>query len=803
MRWLFAIFLALGIQAEELRIEVPAGEGTLVLKGAEARRQTLVTGKDGKDFTSEASWEVSAEGIVKVQKGYLVPVADGEVVVKAIAGEGAAELRVKVEDSKTEAPINFANQIVPIFTKNGCNGGGCHGKSGGQNGFKLSLLGFEPGDDYDFLVKEARARRVFPAAPERSLLLLKGTGVLPHGGGARLVEGSDDYRALTRWIGQGMPLGKESDPKLARVEVFPKERVMARGARQQLAVLAHYSDGSVKDVTRGALFEPNDKNLAKADENGLVNVFDLPGDVAVMVRYQDKVAVFRAMLPLGAPIAKMPEPRSYIDEHVFAKLRKMGLPPSDKSDDATFVRRVTLDIAGRLPTAEEARRFVADANPQKRDALIDALLDSTDYADYFANKWAALLRNKRTDPRHARGTFAFHGWLRDSLADNKPFDQLAREIVGASGEISENPPVAWFRQVRETNAQVEDAAQLFLGTRLQCAQCHHHPYEKWSQDDYYKFAAVFANTAKKPGAQSAEEMVFTRRGLARANHKKTGKPMEPGALGTSFSELRADDDPRQKLADWMAAPGNPFFARALVNRYWKHFFSRALVEPEDDMRETNPATNPELLEALARRFVETKFDLKQLVREICRSESYQLSSAPNEHNGVDRSAYSRYYAKRLGAETLFDSVNALIGAESKFEGVPVGTRAVQLPDNSFNASSYFLTVFGRPESSSACECERSQEASLAQALHLLNAKDLQEKLASDACRPAALAKDTRPEEEKLRELYQQAVARDPSAEEVATALAHLAKKPDPAGKRAAYEDIVWALLNTKEFLFNH
>lgn len=798
---LLAAILCANCFAQDLKIEIPGGDGLLVLKGADARRQILVSGKDGRDFSAEAAYEVSPEGVVKAHKGYLLPMADGEATIKARAGDLAAELKVKVENAKTESPINFANQIVPIFTKNGCNGGGCHGKSSGQNGFKLSLLGFEPGEDYEFLVREARARRLFPAAPERSLLLLKGAAMVAHGGGQRLTEGSDDYRLLVRWIGQGMPQGADTDPKLSRIEVFPKERVMARGGKQQLAVLAHYTDGSIKDVTRGALFEPNDKNLAKSDETGLVNVFDLPGDVAVMVRYQDKVAVFRAMLPLGAPVDKLPEPRNFIDTLVFAKLKKMGLPPSARADDATFVRRVTLDIAGRLPTADEAGKFVADPSPIKRDVLIDTLLDSTDYADHFANKWAALLRNKRSDPKLARSTFSFHGWLRDSFVENKPFDQLAREIVAASGEVSQNPAVAWFRQVGSPNAQLEDTAQLFLGTRLQCAQCHHHPYEKWSQDDYYKFAAVFSSTGKKPGAQAGEEIVFTRRGAARANHKKTGKAMEPGALGTHFADLQADDDPRQKLADWMAAPENPFFARSLANRYWKHFFSRGLVEPEDDIRETNPATNPELLDALAKRFVETKFDLKQLVREICRSETYQLSSIPNEHNAVDRSSYSRYYPKRLAAETLFDSVNSLIGAESKFDGVPVGTRAMQLPDNSFNASSYFLTVFGRPESSSACECERSQEASLAQALHLLNAKDLQEKLAADSCRPAALAKDTRPDEDKLRELYQQALARNPSDDEMKMALAHLNKKPD--AKRAAFEDILWALLNTKEFLFNH
>jgi hypothetical protein len=515
------------------------------------------------------------------------------------------------------------------------------------------------------------------------------------------------------------------------------------------------------------------------------------------------------MLPLGAPVENLPAPRNYIDEHVFAKLKKMGLPPSAPSDDATFLRRVTLDIAGRLPTIAEAKQFLANTDANKRDALIDTLLASTDYADHFANKWSALLRNKQTSPLHKRGTFSFHAWIRDSLAENKPFDQFVREIISASGDLTENPPVAWFRQVNNPNAQLEDTAQLFLGTRLQCAQCHHHPYEKWSQDDYYSLAAVFTQTGRKGGSQPGEEIIFHRRGNPSATNKKTKKPVAPAALGAKL-KLTSDDDPREALATWMSSPENPYFAKCLVNRYWKHFFNRGLVEPEDDMRETNPPTNPELLNALAHHFVESNFDLKKLVRTICQSRAYQFSSIPNEHNKVDKLSYSRYYAKRLSAETLYDSVATLLNAEIKFEGVPVGTKAIQLPDNSFNSSSYFLTVFGRPDSTSACECERSQEASLAQALHLLNSKDIQDKLVADTSRPALLAKDTSSDDDKIRSLYLLALAREATPDEIKTGVAHIQKKTAglaadklPAAKRVAYEDIIWALLNTKEFLFNH
>jgi len=788
------------------------------MRGADARRQLLVTAKfsqgDVRDYTREVSYEASPSGVVQISRtGRVTPLADGKATITAKTPEGlAATLAVSVDEFKNVPPINFPNQIVPIFTKAGCNAGGCHGKASGQNGFKLSLLGFEPTEDYEHLTKEARGRRIFPAAPDRSLLLQKATATLPHGGGKRLTVDSDDYKLLMRWIAQGMPYGKPTDPTVARIEVFPKERTMPLDGEQQLAVMAHYTDGTTEDVTRSALFEPNDKDLAKTDETGRVKVFEQPGDVAVMVRYQAKVAVFRATVPLGAPVGDLPPAKNFIDELVFKKLSTVGMPASELCDDSTFIRRVCIDIAGRLPTAEETRKFLADKDPAKRDKWIDSLLDGTDYADYFANKWSALLRNKRGAPTHTRGTYAFYDWIRDSLLANKPYDQFTREVVAASGDLSQNPPVAWYRQVNNLNAQLEDTAQLFLGMRLQCAQCHHHPFEKWSQQDYYSFAAFFSQVGRKAGAQPGEEIIYAKRGIPAATNKKTKQPVPPAGLGDVPLKLSADDDPRQALADWMSSKDNPFFAKALVNRYWKHFFNRGLVDPEDDMRETNPATNPELLDALAKNFIDSGFDMKNLVRTICRSQVYQLSSIPNQFNAVDKQYFSRYYPKRLTAEVLLDAVDEVTRSDSKFDGLPPGTRAVQLPDNSFNANSYFLAVFGRPDSSSSCECERSQDASLAQSLHLLNSKDVQDKLTNPKGCAATLAADTKQEDEKkIHELYYTAFSRAPDAKELELALNYLGKTPkdkdgkaDPKlGKQQGYEDIIWALINTKEFLFNH
>lgn len=713
-------------------------------------------------------------------------------------------------DAPEPRPLNFANDIVPILTKGGCNGGGCHGKAGGQNGFRLSLLGFEPEEDYEHIVNEARGRRVFPAAPEQSLLLTKGIAELPHGGGKKLDPKSEDYADLVRWIREGMPYGKDTDPKMARISVEPAKATMAMKDTQQLKVIAHYTDGSTRDVTKRALYEANEKGMAETTEGGLVTLYDLPGDVAVMVRYQGKVSTFRASIPLGAPVAELPPSSNFVDDLVFAKLKTIGIPPSAIADDATFLRRVTLDLTGRLPTAAEMKDFRASTAANKRAALVDRLLDSPEYAEYFANKWSALLRNQRTQPLYARGTYLFWQWIRDSIADNKPYDQFVSELVSASGEIEHNPPVAWYRQVKDMKQQMEDVAQLFLGTRMQCAQCHHHPFEKWSQQDYYGFAAFFSNVSRKASTFANEEMIFHRRGVAQATNIRSKATVMPTSLGGSAVKLEPQQDPRRALAEWMSQKDNAFFAHTLVNRYWKHFFNRGLVEPEDDMRETNPPVNPELLAALADSFVKSRYDLKQLIRTIVTSTTYQLSAIPNAHNAKDRQNFSRYYPKRLNAEVLYDAVNTLLGVESKFEGQALGTRAVALPDNSYNQTTYFLSVFGRPDSSSACECERTQEASLAQSLHLLNAAEIQTQLSRDTGRAATLTSDTRPDDDKILDLYQLALSRDPSADEAKFARTHLEKKTSgkaakdlAQGKKEAYEDILWALLNTKEFLFNH
>jgi hypothetical protein len=712
-----------------------------------------------------------------------------------------------------EQPPGFVNDVVPILTKASCNSGGCHAKAGnGQNGFRLSLLGFEPQDDYEHVVKEGHGRRVFPAAPEQSLLLLKATNTVPHGGGKRLEPGSENYQRLAAWIGAGMPYRRANEPTLVAINVEPGRNVVAIRGKQQLKVLARFSDGSSADVTRMALYEPNDKAMAEVTDDGLVQVLDVPGNVAVMVRYQGRVSVYSASVPLGAPVGAMPPARNFIDELVFANLKRVGVPPSPVCDDATFLRRASLDVAGHLPTADEARAFLASKEPDKRERLIDALLSGTDYADYFANKWAAVLRNKRDDTSDITANFAFHSWLRDGLLANKPYDQTVRELLAATGTIADNPAVAWYKRVLDPQQQLEDVAQLFLGVRMQCAQCHHHPFERWSQNDYYGFAAFFTRVGRKPTATRGEDVIFHKRGVAQAENKKTKLPVKPAVLGGGTLDIPPDEDPRLKLADWMSDKANPFFAKALVNRYWKHFFRRGLVEPEDDIRDTNPATNPELLDALANHFVASGYDLKALVRVITGSSTYQLSAIPNAYNAVDVQNFSHYYPKRLQAEVLLDGIDGLTGARTDFADLPPGTRAISLPDNSYNRSSPFLKVFGRPEGASVCECERVQAPSLAQSLHLMNAADVKAKLRAPGGRAEQLSKSGEPDAEKVRLLYLAAYAREPRADEQKVAEAYLARprvdgqgKPIDAARarREAFEDLLWALINTKEFLFNH
>lgn len=791
----------------------------LSLKGMDDAAQLIVTAtlKDGRlqDISGDATYSVADGKAAKVfATGRVIPTANGTTEIVATFAGNSVKVPLSVAHTDENLPINFPNQVVPIFTKLGCNSGGCHGKASGQNGFKISLLGYEPDYDYISLVKEGRGRRLMPAAPDSSLFLLKGTGAVPHGGGKKMEKDSDEYKVVRRWIAAGMPYGKETDPTVTKISMYPDHRIMTRHNKQQFAVYAHYSDGNVEDITRRAQYESNDQEIANVDANGLVRTLGLSGEAGIMARYQGHVTVFRATVPLGM---KTPEwqfpPQTVVDVHTSKKWRDLGLVPADVATDEIFIRRAYLDITGTLPTPKQVADFVANKDAKKRDILIDQLVESPEYSYYFANKWADILRVKRgkegNSAQRAQGTFAFHGWIRDAVASNMPYDEFVRSILGATGEESKNPPTVWYKDLQQPEQFVDDTAQVFLGLRIACANCHHHPYEKWSQDDYWGLAAFFGRLGKKQlpvvgSQQQTNTQVIYSKAEGTVTNKRTNKPAMVKPLDGEPMEIERGDDPRLKLVDWMTDVKNPFFARAVANRYWAHFFSRGIVDPLDDMRVTNPPSNPELLDALAKTLTDSKYSLKDLVKTICKSRTYQLSAVPNDFNKHDKQAYARYYPKRMSAEVLLDAVCQVTDSPTSFNGLPkdrfAPTRAIMLPDESFG--SYFLDVFGRPQRISACECERVSEANLAQALHLLNSDEVQGKLSRSNGRADALAnvKDTRPDTEKVTELFMWAFGRKPTESDMKIALEHIEKHK--AAKKTAYENILWALLNTKEFVFN-
>ncbi len=789
---------------------------TITLKGADDAQQLILTatlaGGKLQDLTGDVKYEAADPKIVRVTSaGRVIPLANGNTAVTVTFGDKTVKVPVTAEKCDLNLPINFGNQIVPIFTKLGCNSGGCHGKASGQNGFKLSLLGFEPEIDYTALVKEGRGRRLFPTAPDNSLLLLKATGGMAHGGGKRMEVNSDEYRLIRRWVAAGTPFGEPTDAKVTHITVYPDHRIMTRNNKQQFAVYAHYSDGAVEDITRRAQYESNEQEIAVVDAAGMVRTLAMSGEAAVMVRYQEYVNIFRATVPLGLPIPPYAfEQKTLVDKFTTKKWEQLGLVPSELCGDEQFIRRLSVDLTGTLPTPTQVAAFVNDKDPAKRDKLVDALIESPEYSYFFANKWSDVLRVKRrNEAGRATGTFGFHDWIRNAIADDKPYDKFARAILAATGDEDSNPPTVWYKELQQPEQFVDDTAQVFLGLRLACAQCHHHPYEKWSQDDYWGIAAFFGRINRKsipmPGEAQQQQnthLAIFSKSSGTVQNKRTQQTAVMKVLEGQPLVVAGDQDPRQKLVDWMVDPGNRFFAKAVANRYWAHFFGRGIVDPLDDMRVTNPPSNPELLDGLAQDFVANKYSLKHLVKTIVKSRTYQLSATPNDFNKHDKQNYARYYPRRLSAEVLFDAVCQVTDSPTPFNGLPTDKhapkRAIMLPDESFQ--SYFLDVFGRPQRISACECERVSEANLAQALHLLNSDEIQSKLARAGARAEAMAKDPRPDVEKVDELFTWAFAHKPSDDQRALALAHINKHA--TNKKLAYENILWALINTKEFVFN-
>ncbi len=772
------------------------------LDSPEATQQILVTatGPDGKpvDRTRAAIYEIANPALAAVDAtGLISPKAEGKTEVVVKLGADVMRVPLDVTGLLKPKPISFGNDIVPILTKATCNAGGCHGKAEGQNGFKLSVFGFDPEADLAAIAKESRGRRIFPASPHSSMLLLKATAKMPHGGGKKIDEASLRYRRVARWLGEGAGVGPSDVPAIVALEVEPAVRTLALKGTQQIRVTAIDAAGGRRCVTAEAEYESNAPVIASVDKRGYIEAGENPGEAAMLVRYLGQVAVCRVTLPRPGVKFTRPTEANFVDKHVWNKLTDLGIPPSGLADDAEFLRRVYLDTIGTLPTAAEAREFLASAAADKRAKLIDKLLERPEYADYWSMKWADLLRVDR-DAVTPKAAVAMTRWLRREFAENRPFDKFAHDILTAKGNTAKEGPAALYAAVATPEELSRSVAQLFCGVRIACAQCHHHPSAKWGQDDYFALAGFYSGVTRKalPGGGTA---IGDGPG-ADLRNPRTGLVIPARALGAGTpANLTTNPDRRAALADWMIAPDNAYFAPSIANRLWAHYFGRGLVEPLDDFRPTNPPTNEPLLTDLAKHLRDSKYDMKVFTRTLLNSRAYQLSSKPVDGNTDDAQNFSHASAKALPAEVLLDAISRATGVPEKFNGWPEGVRAIQLWDN--RIPSYFFRIFGRPLRASVCECERSNEPSITQALHLMNSDEIGEKIRAKAGTARSLADSKKLPAEVVEELYLTVLARLPSGKEKAT----MAKVFSDAGadRKGATEDVLWSLLNSKEFLFNH
>jgi hypothetical protein len=788
------------------KVVVEPNQSTLV--GHRATRQLIAsaTDPDGttRDLTRALTWTSLDPAIATVSpKGQVVPHGNGKTTIVAKGGSVEASSTVEVSGMERVKPVSFRNDVVPSFSQSGCNMGACHGTPTGKGGFRLSLRGYLPDQDYMVLTREAAGRRINIMASESSLLLRKPLGEVPHEGGLKLLRNSKPYEYLRDWMKEGAK-DDPGAPVAVRLEILPGPRVLNAPAKtQQVSVVAHYADGSSRDVTPICYYNSSSPEIADVDADGFIS-FKNRGEVAVIAHYLDLVANVRLTHLVEVPgfkLAEVPQDNT-IDRTVFAKLNRMRISPSDPCTDAEFLRRSSLDTLGILPSPEEVKTFLSDPSPDRRTKLVDRLLGRPEFADFWTLKFADILRaNGRLI--ETKGTHAFNRWIKSNLERNTPLDQFVRDLLTANGSTLRNPAANYYRISRDPENSTETTAQLFLGVRIQCAKCHNHPFERWTQDDYYGLAAFFSRVKRKAGTLPEDEVIYAVN-TGEVRQPRTGKTMKPKALGgPTFDDSAGSPDPnkvdrRQSLANWLTGPSNPFFAKSLANRVWYHLMGRGIVEPVDDFRDSNPASNDELLDGLTADFVKGGFDLKALVRSILVSRTYQLSSKPNEFNAADGLYFSHAATKLLPAEVLLDAISVVTNTTTPFDGLPKGTRATQIPDGKMDNP--FLKTFGRPARELACECERESDSNLSQALQLIGGATVNGKLRDDNGRMAKLAKGGASNEEVARELYLVALARDPNATETAAAAKHLAGALD---RRQAVEDLGWVLINSKEFLFRH
>jgi len=772
------------------------------LDAAESLQRFVVqaTYADGitRDVTSHVRCQLSDPKVARLDSTILRPLADGNTELRVKFDGRTAEVPVTVTNAAVASPICFKLDVMPVFTKAGCNAGSCHGTSRGKDGFHLSLFGFDPDGDYYRLTREQIGRRVNLGIPEESLVVQKGLGAVQHTGGVRFTTNSPLYRTLVSSLAAGAPADATNVAKLTGVEMFPKSAVLeGSNTMQHFIVRAHYSNGAERDVTPLTVFLSNNDMTARAGDDGLVTAGQR-GEAFIQARYGE--------FNVGAQIIVIPKglnyqwtnvaANNYIDEAVYAKLKKLRLKPSDVCDDATFQRRAFLDITGTLPNADEVVSFTCSSAPDKRGRLVDELLNRKEFAEFWVMKWAELLEIRSHDNTvYPKTAVLYFEWLRDQMLANVPLDRIVQNLITSSGSDFRNPAASYYEMEPDTLKLSENTAQVFLGMRIQCAQCHNHPFDRWTLNDYYSFAAFFARVGRKPGDDPRESVVFEKTD-GEVKHPVTGAAMAPKFLGGDTPEIKGENR-REVLARWLTSPQNPYFARHIANLIWAQFMGRGIIEPVDDMRISNPPANPELLDALASKLADYHYDFKKLVRDICMSRTYQLSTVANDSNALDDHNFSKAAIRRIRAEVLLDCISEITGTKDKFSGLPRGGRAVEIADG--NSSTYFLTTFGRASRASVCTCEVKTDPNLSQALHLLNGDTLETKIEQGGV-VKTLLKEGRTPDEVIENLYLRCLARKPTTDELAKLQPFF---KDGAKPEQVLDDVFWSLLNAKEFVFNH
>jgi hypothetical protein len=798
---LFTFVLTTAVTSAAELVEINVYPENIDLSNSRDRQRVIVQARfaDGitEDVTEQATLTAVNAEILRKDGYTFYPKTDGETTVNVEYQGKAIQIPAKVQNAEVIPPISYTLDVMPIFLKTNCNTGSCHGAARGKDGFRLSLYGFDINGDYTRITRDFSSRRINLAFPEDSLLLTKGAGVVPHTGGTRFRKGDELYETVHEWLRSGALLDQGEIPTVTKVDIYPKGAVLnGEGAQQKISVRAYYSDGTDRDVTHLAYFSSNNDNSAVIEQDGVVPAQNR-GEAVIMARFDTHtVGTHFIVLPKNLQFAwnELPE-NNYIDGHMHNKLKNLRIIPSELCTDEEFIRRVTLDVTGRLPTVEEYNAFLANVDPKKREKLVDELLTRKEFVEIWVMKWAELLTIRTTNQISYKSMLLYYTWLQERVANNVPMNVMVQELLGSNGGTFANAATNYYQNETNTLKVAENVAQVFMGMRMQCAQCHNHPFDRWTMDDYYSFAAFFSQIGRKRGEDPREIIVFNS-GSGDVRHPVGNRVMAPKFLGGETPDV-AGKDRRQVMANWLASDENPFFAQNLSNIVWAHFFGKGIIQEVDDVRISNPPVNKELIDALSEKLRGYNYDFKKLVRDICTSRAYQLSTKTNETNEKDTTNFSHATLRRMRAEVLLDAITQVTTTSNKFPGLPSGARAVQIANG--NTSTYFLTTFGRAKRETVCSCEVKMEPNLSQALHMLNGDTVNAKITQGGLVTTRLGEEV-PHEKIIEEIYIRCMTRKPTEKELTNLMELVGQEEN---KQQALEDVFWALLNSREFVFNH